>query len=103
MRRTSKGRWVLFSTAAFTTISGFLFDWNRLHLHDPDWSPHARFRAAQSVVSASLLGATGLYFLRRSGDNPKRDLAMGALLPSLFYTVSGRMLPNLHAASGHQR
>ena len=85
MRRTSKGRWVLSSIAAFTAVSGFVFDWNRWHLHDPDWPPHARFHAAQSVSSASLLGAGGLYFLRRKGEHPERDLALGALLPSLFY------------------
>ena len=61
------------------------FDWNRLHLHDPDWPPHARFRAAQSVSSASLLGAAGPYFLLRKGDDLRRDLALGALMPSLFY------------------
>ena len=63
MRRTpNKGRRVLSSLAAFTTVSGFVFDRNRPHLHDPDWPPHARFHAARSVVSASLLGAAGSIF-----------------------------------------
>lgn len=37
------------------------------------------------MASASLLGAGGLYFLCREDTHLERDLALGALLPSLFY------------------
>ncbi len=84
-----KGRWVLSSVAAFTAVGGFLADWNRTHLFNPNWPPHARFHDAQSILLGSLLGAGGLYFLWRRGERPEEDLALGALLPSFFWVSQG--------------
>lgn len=91
VKRMSKGRWILSSVAAFTAVGGFLADWNRTHLFNPNWPPHARFHDAQSIVLGSLLGASGLYFLigRRGRDPERRDLALGALLPSFFWLAQG--------------
>ena len=76
------GRRILSCVAALTAVGGFLADWNRTHLFNPEWPPHARFHDAQTILLGSLLGAGGLFFLRRDGE---RDLALGALLPSLFW------------------
>ena len=89
MDRTGKGRSLLTSVAALTAVGGFLADWNRTHLFDPEWPPHARFHDAQTVALGSLLGACGLYFLHRKGKDPHTDLALGALLPSLFWAAQG--------------
>jgi hypothetical protein len=70
-------------------VGGFLVDWNRTHLFNPNWPPHARFHDALTISLGSLLGASGLYFLRRRGKDPERDLALGALLPSLFWIAQG--------------
>jgi hypothetical protein len=35
---TTKGRVLLTAVAALTTVGGFLADWNRTHLFNPDWS-----------------------------------------------------------------
>ncbi len=88
MQRMGKGRWVLTSVAALTTVGGFLADWNRTHLFNPDWPPHAKFHDAQSILLGSLSGVSGLYFLRRS-KHPERNLALGALLPSFFWITQG--------------
>lgn len=89
MDRTGKGRLLLTSVAALTTVGGFLADWNRAHLFNPDWPPHARFHDAQGIALGSLPGSCGLYFLCRRGENPQADLALGALLPSLFWVAQG--------------
>lgn len=83
MKRTGAGRWILLSVAALTATGGFLAGWNRTYLFNPDWPPHARFHDAQTILLGSLLGVSGLYFLRGSGE---RNPAMGALLPALFWT-----------------
>ncbi len=54
-----------------------------MYLFNPGWPPHARLHDAQTILLGSLLGLSGLYFLRGSGG---RDLAIGALLPALFWT-----------------
>jgi hypothetical protein len=88
MEQTGEGRLLLISVAALTTVGGFVADWNRTHLFNPDW-PHAKFHDALSIALGALLGAWGLYFLCRKGKDPQTDVALGALLPSLFWTAQG--------------
>ena len=87
---TTKGRVLLTSVATLTTVGGFLADWNRTHLFNPDWPPHARFHDALTITLGSLLGLCGLYFLvGRRGERSDSDLALGALLPSIFWVAQG--------------
>jgi hypothetical protein len=88
-KRTSKGRLLLTSAAALTAAGGFLAGWNRTHLLNPEWPPRARFHNAQTIALGSLLGSCGLYFLCRRGKDPRSDLALGVLLPSLFWVAQG--------------
>ena len=46
MHEDSVGRWLLSGVAAFTAVGGFLADWNRTHLFNPRWTPHAKFHDA---------------------------------------------------------
>ncbi len=89
MPRAGAGRWVLSFVAGFTTVGGFLADWNRTHLFNPGWPPHAKAHDAQTIILGSLLGASGLYFLWRRGERPERDLALGTLLSSFFWIAQG--------------
>jgi hypothetical protein len=83
--KKGKGLRILTLVAALTAVGGFLAEWNRTHLFNPNWPPHARFHDALGISLGSLLGASGLYFLHRRGKEPGRDLALGTLLPSLFW------------------
>ena len=91
MDRTGKGRLVLTSIAALTTVGGFVADRNRTHSFNPDWQPHAGFHDALRVALGTLLGACGLYFLLVGGRGRDREggLALGALLPSVFWLAQG--------------
>jgi hypothetical protein len=42
-----------------------------------------------SIALGALLGASGVYFLCRKGKDPQTDVALAALLPSLFWTAQG--------------
>jgi Family of unknown function (DUF6640) len=91
MDRTGKGRFLLTSIAASTTVGGFVADWNRTHLFTPDWPPHARFHDVLTVAMGALLGACGHYFLLVGGRGRDRegDLVLGALLPAIFWVAQG--------------
>ena len=89
MRQKGAGRWILSSVAALTAAGGFLADWNRTHLFNPNWPPHAKFHDAQSILLGSFLGVSGLYLLWRRGEHPESDLALGALLPAFFWMAQG--------------
>jgi hypothetical protein len=85
MREIGTGRLILTGVAALTAIGGFAMDWNRTHLFNPRWPPHAKFHDAWTILLGTLLGASGLYFLWSKQADPKLQLELGALLPALFW------------------
>lgn len=85
----SAGRKILNVVAGATTVGGFAADWNRTHLFNPSWPPHARFHDAMTIAMGALLGASGLYALNRKGPAPDRDTTVGALLPAFFWASMG--------------
>ncbi|MCM3487103.1 DUF6640 family protein [Kocuria rosea] len=85
----SAGRKILNVVAGVTAVGGFAADWNRTHLFNPNWPPHARFHDAQTVAMGALLGLGGLCALNRKGSAPQGDTAMGALLPAFFWASMG--------------
>ncbi|MHA7241435.1 DUF6640 family protein [Arthrobacter sp. TMS1-12-1] len=89
LRGGSAGRKILNFVAGVTAVGGFAADWNRTHLFNPNWSPHAKFHDAQTIAVGSLLGVGGLYVLNRKGPALQRDTALGALLPAFFWASMG--------------
>lgn len=79
------GRKILTFVAGATAVGGFLVDWNRTHLFNPTWPPHARFHDAQTISAGALLGSAGLLALRR-GDG---GVVPAALLPAFFWASMG--------------
>lgn len=89
MSRFDTGRWILSAVAAATTAGGYLADWNRTHLFNRRWPPHAKFHDAWSILLGTGLGATALRLLWRGGRDPELALALGAALPALFWGGQG--------------
>jgi hypothetical protein len=90
MGKTARGRRersLLRGVAVVTAVGGFVMDWNRTHLFNPAWPPHARFHDAFTISLGAMLGLLALFFLRRGSD--RRDLAIGAALPAIFWASQG--------------
>lgn len=85
MKRKRIGRVLLLSTAAFTMVGGFLMDWNKTHLFNDNWTPHAKFHDAMSILLGSMLGAGSLYLLLKKEGNKQMELNWATLLPAFFY------------------
>lgn len=87
MENHHPGRTLLTSVAAFTVAGGFLMDWNKTHLFNPRWTPHAKFHDAMTILLGSLLGAGSLYLLQKKTGDAQQNLAWGTLLASFFFTA----------------
>jgi len=93
------GRRLLRGVAVATAVGGFAADWNRTHLFNPAWPPHAKLHDAWTVVLGTALGGTALWLLRdgreegredgREDGRADRDLALGALLLAAFWAGQG--------------
>jgi hypothetical protein len=85
MANMKLGRWILSSIAALTALSPYVADMNKTHMYNPNWSPHAKYHDAQTMLLGSLLGISSLYFLWRKRGNQQLQLQVATLLASLFW------------------
>jgi hypothetical protein len=79
-------RALLATVASATAVGGFLADWNRTHLFNPNWPPHARFHDAQTITLGAMLGTAALVVLRRPGQE---SAAVSAGLTGAFWLSQG--------------
>ncbi|MDQ4075673.1 MAG: hypothetical protein M3220_05415 [Chloroflexota bacterium] len=89
MREALRGRWLISVVAALTTMSGFVADWNRTHLFNPRWSPHAKFHDAQTVLLGTFLGGGSLYILWRGEGDTENHLNVSTFLLAAFWLAQG--------------
>ncbi len=87
MAGTNTGKNLLTGVAVFTTVGGFLFDWNKTHLFNPYWPPHAKFHDAMTILLGFTLGLTGLYLLQKKKGDKTTNLQYGTLLPTFFWAA----------------
>jgi hypothetical protein len=78
MNRRTLGRYVLSGVALSLIPGGFLADWNRTHLFNPRWPPHAKFHDAWTILLAASLGGTAMYLLWRRKAEPEVAAALMA-------------------------
>lgn len=83
------GRRILRGVAVATTVGGFVFDFNRTHLFNPRWTPHAKFHDALTISLGVLMGSSSLYFLRDAAAGRASDRDVGTLLPAMFWGAQG--------------
>ena len=65
-----------------TASGGFLADWNRTHLFNPAWPPHAKFHDGWTISLAAGAGATALYLL--AGRDPAEPGLAAVLLAQVW-------------------
>ncbi|MFE1959375.1 DUF6640 family protein [Streptomyces sp. NPDC059479] len=100
-KRITAGR-VLISLAAVTTAVGpYLADWNRTHIYNPAWPPHAKFHNAQTMSTGVALGALTVYNIWNPNGNAKHNLKNGAAAASVYWLtqISALAYPGTSAAN----
>lgn len=86
-KQLSAGKLILGTVAGLTTVGGFLADWNKTHLFNANWPPHAKFHDAWTITLGSFLGGAGMYFLLRKSPDPDQDIRLATVLPAFFWAA----------------
>ena len=49
LRKFPFGKVLISLSAAGTMVGSYVADWNKTHIHNPTWPPHAKFHNAQTM------------------------------------------------------
>lgn len=84
--KLSTGKAIISFLGLFTAISPYLADWNKTHIYNPEWLPHAKFHNAQTMVLGTFLGILTLYclWLRKSIEEKQRFIE-ATVIVSLYW------------------
>lgn len=86
--RWTAGRIIISFIALVTVISPYVADWNVTHIYNPEWTPHAKFHNAQTMVLGTFLGLLSLYCLWIRKGVPERQLLYEAVVLASLYWLS---------------
>lgn len=96
MSSITAGRVCLTVTALATSVGPYIVDWNKTHVKNPKWPPHARFHNGQTMSIGLALGLLTLYYTWRSTPSTTADsLRTAAIFGSLYAitAISGIFYP----------
>ena len=85
MNKLRAGRLVLSFAAAVTGITPFLADWNKTHIYNEMWPPHAKFHNGQTLSMGALLSAASLYFIWRTKGGVRANLVPAVGFGSVYW------------------
>lgn len=87
MRTLTAGKVLLMVTSAWSAAGSYVFDWNDTHIHNPEWTPHAKFHNAQTMSMGVYLAAPALYMLWRGDRWDVRALDATAFAASGYWVT----------------
>ena len=93
LRVNAIGRVLITIVALVSTLGSYFADWNRTHIFNPNWPPHAKFHNAQTMLMGSCLGLLSLYVLWIGKANPSEKVKQATALAGLYWlTQAGAIL-----------
>ena len=91
------GRWLLTIVGLFTAVGHWVADFDKTHIYNDLWPPHAKFHTAQGLCLSSLFGLLTIYFAWRRRGDALDNLKVAALFASLYYftQLTALLVPNI--------
>jgi hypothetical protein len=86
MTRMTLGKVILTFVIAIFSVINVLADWNRTHLFNPAWHPHARFHAGVMSLIVWCVSAIGIWLLWRRSIEPELGVKVAALVALTLWT-----------------
>ena len=85
MRSFSIGKLLISLVALFSAFGSYIFDWNKTHLFNPNWPPHAKFHNAQDMLMGTATGLLALWVLWVQKTDARNKLGLSITLASLYW------------------
>jgi len=86
MTRMTAGKSLLtFAIAVFPVIN-VLADWNKSHIFNPTWPPHARFHGADMSVIVWSVSAIAIWLLWRRSTEPELGTRVALLISIVLWS-----------------
>ena len=94
MRSISTGRILISLVAVWAAFGSYIFDWNKTHILNPHWPPHAKFHNAQDMLMGTSVGLLALWviWIKRT-DTKLNKMVLATILSSFYwFTQAGALL-----------
>lgn len=79
---------IIFTIVSITMAAGAHFaDYNKTHMFNPSWTPHARFHGGQTLSFSILLALLTIFFAWRSTIDPKRTVLTAACFATVYWVA----------------
>lgn len=82
-RKFPLGKVLISLSAAGTAVGVYVADWNKTHIYNPTWPPHAKFHNAQTMSMGVALGLASLYYLWKPAQT-RASLETAAVIASIY-------------------
>lgn len=93
MKSISLGKILLSLVGLSSVLGAYIADWNRTHIFNPLWPPHAKFHNAQTMLMGTLLGSSSLWILWFYKGDKRAGLSFATFLASAYWiTQAGAIL-----------
>ncbi|WP_299289502.1 DUF6640 family protein [uncultured Mucilaginibacter sp.] len=93
MKSISIGKILITLVAIWATAGSYIFDWNKTHIYNPRWPPHAKFHNAQTMLLGTMIGLLSLYVLWLQKGDKITMLRLSVILASFYWiTQAGAIL-----------
>jgi hypothetical protein len=85
-KKLNLSRFTISLIAIFTSVSPFLADFNKTHVFNPLWAPHAKFHNGQTMTLGLICGIISIYFLWfRKVSTDIENLKMSCLFAAFYF------------------
>src|ERR1700753_435751 len=85
MKSLTIGKVLITLVALFSAFGSYIFDWNKTHLLNPNWPPHAKFHNAQDMLMGTTTGLLALWLLWLQKADYRNKLGLSIILASLYW------------------
>ncbi len=87
------GKILITIVAIWAAGGSYIFDWNETHIYNPNWTPHAKFHNAQTMLLGTVIGLLSLWLLWFQNGEQTTMLRLSMVLASFYWiTQAGSIL-----------